>query len=61
MRERIRHDASLRLLLQRVIPDCCRRMQRRIDVARIEEMFGSIRAIGPDAREAIRLQFQPDG
>src|ERR1700690_827178 len=37
--KRVRHDASLRVFLQRVVADRAGGLQRRIDVAGIEELF----------------------
>src|SRR5215813_3359752 len=58
--ERIRHHASRRLPLQRVVADRRRRRQRRVDVAGLEEVRTLLGfAVDPDARQAVRLQFDP--
>src|ERR1019366_5520612 len=55
--KRVRHDAPLRTLLQRVVADRTGGLQRRIDVAGIEEMFALLGMVCPYAGVAIRLQF----
>src|SRR5450759_5135527 len=57
--KRVRHDASLRALLQRVVADRAGGLQRGIDVAGIEELFALLGMVGPYAGVAIRLQFDP--
>src|ERR1035441_7282868 len=55
--KRVRHDAPLRTLLQRVVADRTGGLQRRIDVAGIEELFALLGMVCPYAGVAIRLQF----
>src|SRR5664279_5108312 len=55
--KRVRYDASLRALLQRVVADRAGGLQRRIDVAGIEELFALLGMVGPYAGVAIGLQF----
>src|SRR5262249_4172993 len=57
MGESVGHDIALRFSLQAVVADGGRGLQRLIDVARIEEVVLSLRAVRPDAGEAIGLQF----
>src|SRR6185437_5402376 len=57
VRERIRHDIALRLLLQTVIADRGRRLQRRLHVARLDRFPALVGMKGPDAGIAIGLQF----
>src|SRR6266446_7423752 len=56
--ERIRHHPSGGLPLQRVVADRGCRRQRRVDVTRFKEVRALLLlAVDPDARQAIRLQF----
>ena len=57
MREGIGHHPALSLLLQPVISNRCRSLQRRLDVARLDEIPLRLRTIGPHSREAIGLQL----
>src|SRR5450756_335919 len=55
--KRVRHDAALSALLQRIVADRTGGLQRRIDVAGIEELFALLGMVCPYAGVAIRLQF----
>ncbi len=59
MSKRVRHDAPLRALLQRIVADRACGLQRRIDVAGIEKLPALLGMICPNAGIAIRLQFDP--
>src|SRR5215207_3612796 len=60
VRERVRIDASPRLLLQPVVTDRLRGSHRLLDVARIE-LAGLEDGVRPHARVAVCLQLEPDG
>ncbi len=60
MRERIRHDDAPRLALQTVIADRAGGIQPLLDIVPFQNLAHAIGAIGPHAREAVRLQFEPD-
>ena len=60
MRERIRHDAAARLALQAVVADRAGGVQAFLDIAPLQDLAHSVGAIGPDAGDAVRLQFDPD-
>src|SRR6266581_1502133 len=55
--ERVGHDVAASLLLQPVVADCRRGFQRLVDVARLDQLPALLRAIGPNAGEAIGLQL----
>src|SRR6266576_1393840 len=56
--ERIRHHPSRGLPLQRIVADGRCGVQRRVDVACLEEIRALLLlAVDPDARQAIRLQL----
>ena len=55
--EAVRHHGALRFPLQRVVADRGRRLQRRVDVARIEELVLRLGVVRPDAGEAVGLQL----
>ena len=58
MREGFGNDSSLALLLQAVIADLCSGIQRLLDLAGFNDVFGRIGTISPDAGEAVGLQFE---
>src|SRR5262245_20029751 len=60
VREGIRHDVTLRLLLDAIVADGACRVERALDVARLEDVLGFLRLVGPDAGEAVGLQFDAD-
>src|SRR5690242_9106778 len=55
--EGVRHDIALRLLLDLVVADRARRIQRVVDIAGLDDVFALLGVIGEDAGEAIGLQF----
>ena len=55
--EAVRHHGALRSPLQRIVADRGRRLQRRVDVARIEELVLRLGVVRPDAGEAVGLQL----
>src|SRR4029079_19266493 len=55
--EGVRHDIALRLLLDLVVADRARRIQRVVDIAGLDDVFTLLGVIGEDAGEAIGLQF----
>src|SRR5215208_1981479 len=55
--EGVRHHAALRTPLQSVVADRGCRLQRGVDVARLEEAVLLFSVVGPHAGEAVRLQF----
>ena len=60
MGERIPHDIALRLLLDAIVADGARRIQRLIDIAGLEDILGLLRLIGPNAGKAVGLQLDAD-
>ena len=56
MGERFGHDAAARLLLQAVVADCGRCVERFGDVARLQLVHGT-RIMPPDARVTVGLQL----
>src|SRR3954469_11933158 len=60
VRERIRHDDAARLTLQPVVADRARGVQALLDIALLQNLAHTVGAIGPDAGDAVRLQFDPD-
>src|SRR5438874_902726 len=59
--EGLRRHAALRLPLQPIVADGRRGVERLLHVARLEDVARALGVVRPDAREAIRLQLQPDG
>lgn len=59
MRERIRHDLARGLLLQAVVADGRRRVQRLLRVARFEDAPHPFRVMRPDAGEKVGLEIEP--
>ena len=57
MGKTIRHDIALHLLLQAVIPDGRRGLQRLIDVPGLKEIVLLLSTVRPHAGEAVRLQL----
>src|SRR6185437_8424681 len=51
--KRVRHDVTLRLLLQAVVADCGSGLQRLVDVAGIQEVMLLLRPVRPYAGKAI--------
>src|SRR6186713_627191 len=61
MGEAVGHYAALALLLQSVVADGRRSLDRFLDVARLERLPALVGVVRPDAREAIRQQLDADG
>ena len=61
MRERVRHDVALGLALQAVVADGSRRTERLLDVPGLQDAAHALGVMGPEARVAVGLEFQPDG
>ena len=57
MGERIRHHATLTLLLQTIIADGVGGVQRFLQVTFFEPVMTLLRMVRPDAGQAIGLQF----
>src|SRR6185312_13652149 len=55
--EGIGHDIALRALLQNVVADRRRGLQRRLDIAGLEKFPFLFRAVGPNPGEAIGLKL----
>src|SRR5262245_11628385 len=58
MRERIGYDVAARSLLQLIVADLIRRVQRRFDVASVKEMKTLLPVMRPDAGEKVGLQLE---
>jgi len=59
MGETVGHDIALALFLQPVVADRRRGRQAFLDIAGLDDMLLPIGAIGLDAGETIRHQFDP--
>src|SRR5439155_7839858 len=59
--EGFRRLPARRLPLQPVVAEGRRGVERLLHVARLEDVARALGVVRPDAREAIRLQLQPDG
>ena len=59
MRKRIGHDGTARLPLQAIVADRARRIHGCLDIALLNNVFGTVSAIGPKPCQAIRLQLDP--
>ena len=59
--ESFRDDVALGAFLQRVVADLRRGVQAFFDVALFEDFVFAIGKAGPDAGQAIGLQFNADG
>src|SRR5262245_43513721 len=57
VRERVRHDAALRLALQRIVADRGRRADRALHVTGLEPAKLLLGAVGPHTGIAVRLQL----
>ena len=57
MGERVRHDIALHLLLQAVVTNGRRGLQRLIDIPGLKEIVLLLSTVRPNASEAIRLQL----
>ena len=60
MGERVGHDVALCLFLEVVVTDCGRRSQCRFHVTFLEDLLARLGVMGPDSRQEIRLQLEPD-
>jgi len=60
MRETVRHDITLRLFLDAVIPDRGGGIQAFFNIAGFQNVSFLVGLMRPHAREAIRLQFEHD-
>src|SRR6266536_992906 len=58
--ERVGHDIALRLPLQAVVADRRRGLERRFDVALLDEFPALLRTIGPNPGETVGLQLDLD-
>src|SRR5688572_6199141 len=58
--EAIRHHAALSFLLEHVVADRGRGLQRRLDVAGLQQLPALLGVMRPDTAEAIGLQFDTD-
>jgi hypothetical protein len=56
--ERLRHDDPPRLPLEPIVADGARRLERGLDVARLEEV-PPCRRVPPDSCIAVRLELEP--
>src|SRR5271166_4002407 len=56
----IGHDIAARLFLQLVVADGRGRLQRCLDIARLDHFPALVGAMRPDAREAVGLQLDLD-
>src|SRR5262245_21985544 len=61
VRERIRHHRTARLLLQTIITNLERSVERLVHIARVEEIELLLPMVGPHACQKISLQLQPHG
>ena len=60
MRERVRYDMPLSLLLEAVIADGRGRLQCCLHIAGLDKIPFRLSVMSPDPREAIRLELNSD-
>jgi len=59
MRKGVGHDGAARLSLQAVVANRARRIHGGFNIALLNNVFGAVSGVGPETRQAIRLQFDP--
>ena len=55
--ECVRYHCAMCLALQAIVSHGAGGVQRRLDVALLDDVLGAVGMIGPDTGEAVRLQF----